>query len=161
MTDTETTCEIKAFDELTPAEMYAALHLRNRVFVVQQQITDEPDVDGRDPECHHALLWLANASPRISGQPADRQLVGTARIFTADTPAVVGRVAVTTDKQRQGFGTTLMRQIQSFLGERSAELHAQAYLEDWYRRLGWTRRGSTFQEAGIDHVMMQRNVDSA
>jgi predicted GNAT family N-acyltransferase len=52
-----------------------------------------------------------------------------------------------------------MHKIQSFLGDHPAELHAQAYLEDWYCSLGWSRHGDGFEEAGIPHVLMRRNID--
>ncbi len=140
--------DIEAYDSLTRDELYEILRLRNRVFVAQQEITDEPDVDGRDPACHHALMW------RLVDD--DSQLVGTARLFMDETPVVIGRVAVHPGFQRQGIGTRLMEGIQAFLGSRPAELHAQAYLEDWYSRLGWERRGEPFMEAGLEHVLMQR-----
>lgn len=143
--------DIKNYDSLTRDELYAVLQLRNRVFVAQQEITDEPDVDGRDPACHHALMWRST--------PDNAQLVGTARLFMDKTPAVVGRVAVHPDHQRRGIGTRLMKGIQQFLGSRPAELHAQAYLEDWYSHLGWERQGEPFMEAGIEHVLMRRSSD--
>jgi ElaA protein len=35
-------------------------------------------------------------------------------------------------------------------------LHAQAYLEAWYRGLGFEPTGPVFVEDGIDHVPMRR-----
>jgi ElaA protein len=134
--------EIKHFDALTKDELYRLLELRNRVFVVGQGITAEPEVDGLDRECEHAMLF------------EDGELVACARIFCEREPIVVGRVATATDRQRQGLGTDLMRAVQRHIGERPAELHAQAYLEEWYTRLGWVRSGEVFDEADIPHVMM-------
>ncbi len=133
---------IKHYDQLTKDELYRIVVLRNLVFVVGQGITVEPEVDGRDPECAHAMLW------------EDGELVGTARLFVDEEPVVVGRVAVHPDRQRQGLGSVLMEAVQEYLGARSAELHAQAHLEAWYARLGWTRTGEPFEEAEIPHVMM-------
>lgn len=132
----------KHFDALTIHELYAVLHLRDLVFVVGQKITAEPEVDGRDQQCVHALLYDGD------------ELVGTARIFVDETPRVVGRVAVYPARQGQGLGTILMEHIQAELGEAPAELHAQAHLEAWYTRLGWSRIGEVFVEAQIPHVMM-------
>jgi ElaA protein len=134
---------IKHYRELSKDELYRIMVLRNLVFVVGQQITAEPEVDGRDPECEHAMLCV------------DGELVGTARIFCDEDPAVIGRVAVHTDWQGRGLGTVLMQAIQQRLGARLTELHAQAHLEDWYSRLGWQRVGETFEEAKIPHVMMR------
>lgn len=131
------------FDELTAREVYDLLHLRDVVFVVGQKITAVPEVDGLDPQCAHARAVL------------DGEVVGTARIFVDETPLIVGRVAVHPDHQGQGIGTELMQFVQRWLGRRPAELHAQAYLEDWYTRLGWQRFGEPFVEAEIPHVMMR------
>lgn len=135
--------EIKHYRDLTKDELYAIMVLRDRVFVVGQKITAVPEVDGRDPECEHAMLL------------DDRELVGTARLFGDRDPVVVGRVAIHPDRQRQGLGRVLMRAVQSHLGDRSAELHAQAHLEAWYAGLGWVRFGEPFDEAEIPHVMMR------
>lgn len=132
----------KHFDALTIHELYALLHLRDLVFVVGQKITAEPEVDGRDQVCVHGMLYEGD------------ELLGTARIFVDEVPRVVGRVAVHPARQGQGLGTILMEHIQAELGEGPAELHAQAHLEAWYTRLGWSRIGEVFVEAQIPHVMM-------
>lgn len=134
--------EIKAFYELSLDELYQVMVLRNEVFVVGQKITAEAEVDGRDPECHHALMWRKD------------ELVGTARLFMKERPVQVGRVAIASRWQGEGLGTALMEAIGQFLDGRRAELHAQAHLERWYQRLGWRRVGERFLEAQIEHVRM-------
>ncbi len=139
----ELRCVIKPYEALTRDELHDIFWLRNVVFVVGQEITAEPEIDGRDPECAHAMLWRGE------------ELIGTARIFADAAPMVVGRVAVRTDLQRGGYGTVMMEHVQRWIGERAAELHAQAHLEAWYARLGWRRVGEVFMEAKIPHVMME------
>ncbi|MFU8806058.1 MAG: GNAT family N-acetyltransferase [Bradymonadaceae bacterium] len=135
---------LKRFEALSLQELYDVLYLRNVVFVVGQKITSEPEVDGLDPRCSHAMLYAGD------------ELVGTARVFDEESPMVIGRVAVHTERQREGLGTILMERIQDELGDTACELHAQAHLEEWYSRLGWKRVGEVFDEAGIPHVMMVR-----
>ncbi|QDG53999.1 GNAT family N-acetyltransferase [Persicimonas caeni] len=135
--------DIKHYRDLTKDELYAIMVLRDLVFVVGQKITAVPEVDGRDPECEHAMLY--------DGE----QLIGTARLFAGEDPVVVGRVAIHPERQRQGLGSVLMRAVQEHLGARHAELHAQAHLEEWYASLGWERFGEPFDEAEIPHVMMR------
>ncbi len=134
---------IEHYRDLSKDELYAIMVLRDLVFVVGQKITAVQEIDGLDPQCEHAML-------RVDGQ-----LVGTARIFCDEDPVVVGRVAVHPDWQGRGLGSRLMRVVQEHLGERRAELHAQAHLEEWYTRLGWQRFGEAFEEAQIPHVMMR------
>ena len=135
--------DIKHYRDLTKDELYEIMVLRNLVFVVGQRITAEPEVDGRDRECDHAMLY------------ENDRLVGTARLFVDEDPVVVGRVAIHPGRQRQGLGSVLMRAVQAHLDPREAELHAQAHLEDWYAGLGWERFGEPFDEANIPHVMMR------
>lgn len=135
--------DIRRFDDLSTREIYDVLHLRDVVFVVGQKITAVPEVDGRDPECAHVRAF------------AEGRLVGTARLFIHEDPILVGRVAVHPDLQREGIGTRMMQFVNEWLGDRRAELHAQAYLEEWYTRLGWHRFGQPFEEADIPHVMMR------
>lgn len=135
--------QIKTFEALSKMELYELMVLRNEVFVVGQKITAEPEVDGLDVECAHVLLRM------------DERLVATARIFYKRRVPTVGRVAVHPQFQRQGLGTVVMEAVQRYLGERAAELHAQAHLEGWYTRLGWERVGEPFDEAEIPHVMMR------
>lgn len=139
--------DFKRFHELTLDELYEIMWLRNIVFVVGQKITSEPEIDGFDRECVHAMLQV------------DGRLVGTARIFAGSSPMKVGRVAVHTDEQGKGYGTILMRHIQDeILAEHEALLYAQAHLEPWYTSLGWVREGDVFVEAEIDHVAMRRQA---
>jgi ElaA protein len=140
--------DIQHFDQLTAREVYDVMHLRDVVFVVGQKITAVPEVDGLDPECAHARAF------------DDGRLVGTARIFVDRRPMSVGRVAVHPDFQGQGIGTRLMEYVQSWLGARPAELHAQAHLEKWYADLGWERVGEQFVEAEIPHVTMVWNAQT-
>lgn len=134
--------EIRAFDDLSVHQLHDVLALRSRVFVVEQKITEVPEVDGRDPEARHALLWR------------DGRLVGTTRLLTDRDPIKVGRVAVDKGVRGEGLGRTMMEAVQDFLGDRAAKLHAQAHLEGWYDALGWERRGDNFEIVGIDHVAM-------
>lgn len=135
-------CTIKAFDQLSLLELYQVLHLRDLVFVVGQKITAEPEVDGQDPECEHAMLYSGDA------------LIGTLRIFGQRQPKVIGRVAIHPDWQGRGAGTVMMQAAQARIGSSAAELHAQAHLEAWYTKLGWRRVGEVFIEAEIPHVTM-------
>ena len=135
--------DIKPYDELTRDELHDVFRLRCDVFVVGQEITAEPEIDGRDPACHHAMVWDGG------------ELVGTLRIFADEEPLVIGRVAVARDRQREGVGTRMMEEVQQWLGDRPAELHAQQYLEEWYASLGWERFGEAFVEAEIPHVHMR------
>lgn len=140
----------KPFGALGLRELHDLLWLRNEVFVFGQKITDEPEVDGRDPECVHVI-----------GRTPDGRVVATARLFMGKDPVKVGRVAVAIDLQRSGAGTALMAHVHRVIGDRPAALSAQDYLRGWYARLGWQAQGEVYDEAGIPHIYMTRPAPNA
>ena len=135
--------KISAFNELDLDRLYDIMCLRDRVFVVGQEITAEPELDGRDREAWHVEVHDGS------------RLVATARLFVSEDPISVGRIAVDHEIQRAGYGTAMMHWVNDWLGSRRAEMHAQAHLEPWYARLGWKRVGDIFMEAEIPHVTMR------
>ncbi|MCO4763637.1 MAG: GNAT family N-acetyltransferase [Myxococcales bacterium] len=139
----------KAFAELTLMELHDLFWLRNEVFVFYQKITAESEIDGRDPEAIHLL-----------GRDADGRMVATARLFMDGDVVKVGRVAVHQDMHRSGLGTALMQYAHTVIGDRPAALSAQAYLRDWYERLGWQPVGDEYDEADIPHIYMKRPAQS-
>ena len=73
----------RAFVELDAATLHEILQLRGDVFVVEQKIHQENDLDGRDPVAVHVL-----------GRTPDGELVATARMLLDDSPVEVGRIVV-------------------------------------------------------------------
>ena len=134
----------KSFDELSKEELYESLWLRDRVFVVGQQICVISEIDGEDPDWHHLLAYDEDT------------LVGYARLLWDKDPVKIGRIAVDTTRQGEGLGTALMHEVHRRLGTRSGFMHAQAYLKNWYEGLGWRVCGPAFDEAEIEHLPMER-----
>jgi ElaA protein len=147
MTDPEIDVRFRrrAFAELTGADLYEILKLRGDVFVVEQRIWQENDLDGCDRDALHIL-----------GYDAAGALVATARLLQDDSPIRVGRIVVRRDRRGQGVGSALLAYIESLLGPCAAEMSAQATLEDWYARRGWQREGDVYDEVGIPHVRLVR-----
>lgn len=135
----------RAFEELTPAELHDLLRLRGDVFVVEQGVSSENDIDGRDPECVHVL-----------GHAPDGRLAAAARMHLTDSPVVLSRIVVRRDLRRRGVGTALMEYLHRHLGPCSAVMSAQARLEGFYQGLGWVREGDVYDEVGIPHVRLVR-----
>ncbi len=133
------------FSALSQRDLYDLMVLREDVFVVGQKITAELEIDGLDPECVH-----------IIGFDADEKVVATARLFMNADPIKIGRIAVSTKLQGEGVGTELMHYVHRIMAGRPGLMSAQAYLEDWYTRLGWQREGEIYDEAEIPHIKMVR-----
>ena len=129
-----------------PADMAACFAIRREVFCVEQGVSEELEIDGRDPECRHYLL-------RAGGRT-----IGTARIRPMEPGvAKIERVAILAAHRGRGLGFALMRHVLRELGRDRAVLHAQAHSESFYRALGFTTEGEPFEEAGIQHVRMTRD----
>ena len=71
------------------------------------------------------------------------------------------QVAVDDGLQRQGFGEQLMlfaeQQIRT-LGGHTAFCHARAAAAEFYRKLGYEVSGEEFEEVGITHVCMKKQL---
>jgi ElaA protein len=142
------------FGELRPEELYAALQLREAVFVVEQNCA-YPDADGRDLHAWHLLGWL--------NEDTERRLVAYARVFPPGVRYVegsIGRVATARDVRRRGFGKALMaealRRLESLAPRQPVKLAAQRYLEDFYSSFGFRTVSAPYEEDGITHVDMIR-----
>ena len=130
------------FAELTIAELYAIVSLRERVFVVEQACA-YLDADGHDVTARH--LWCGDVTAYARILPAG-----------AKYPSMsIGRVVVAPEARGRGLARELMlRAIAACTGP--IELGAQAHLEAFYASLGFARTGDVYLEDGIPHVDMLR-----
>jgi predicted GNAT family N-acyltransferase len=138
----------------TGAQMAAALHIRRRVFIEEQGVPEDIEVDAYDA----AAAWnktAVHALLEVDGNP-----VATGRLLLGDGPAHnahIGRVAVLPQFRRRGLGRRLMLALQDKareLGYPGITLAAQLQAIPFYERLGYTPRGPVFLDAGIEHRWM-------
>lgn len=137
------------FESLGTADLYAVLHLRNAVFVVEQRCA-YLDVDGLDPAALHLLAWT----------DGHETLAGTLRLFgpDADEHARIGRVATAPEVRGLGLGRWLMREAIAECGRRFGTvpiaIGAQVEVERFYAGLGFVRSSPDYDEDGITHCRM-------
>ncbi|MFL5822442.1 MAG: GNAT family N-acetyltransferase [Solirubrobacteraceae bacterium] len=130
-------------------ELQAALALRHEVFCVEQGVPEREEVDGRDPEGIHLVAV------------ADGQLLGTCRLVVVARTVQFSRLAVRSASRRRGIATALLEAAEAesrAAGAGRIVLHAQTYARPLYDRVGYRPRGSVFQEAGIEHVAMEKDL---
>jgi predicted GNAT family N-acyltransferase len=131
---------------------YAAIRgIRFTVFVDEQRVPAELEMDERDAECVHVLAF-------VDGEP-----VGTGRLDAAKR-GKIGRVAVLAAARRHGVGRAVMEHLHELArqsGLTRVWCHAQVAAAPFYERLGYRIVGGVFDEAGIDHVRMERPVERA
>ena len=130
------------------AEIAAAIALRAAVFVDEQGVPLEEDLDGRDGEALHLVAVVD-----------DGTVVGTCRLVFEDPVVKLGRMAVAPDARRQGIGMRLLELADAEARAHDAEatvLAAQLPARPLYERAGYVPRGDVFLDAGIEHVRMRK-----
>ncbi len=144
------TSRIKVIAIESPANMQRAHAIRRRVFIEEQNVPEEIEMDADDQRAFHALAIL------------DGNAVGCGRMLEhSDSEVKIGRMAVLPEFRKTGIGA----QILGFLierararGLRKAILHAQLTAEGFYLNQGFNPVGGVFDEAGIAHRKMERDL---
>ncbi len=133
----------------TEEDMEAAVGIRFRVFVNEQSVPPEIELDEYDVVATHAIALL------------DGQAIGTGRMILTEGSARIGRMAVDRSHRRGGVGGLILRFLEDEAREEGATeyiLHAQEYVKSFYASHGYEEHGDTFMEAGIPHVEMRKGV---
>lgn len=120
-----------------------AYSIRKRVFIEEQGVPEEMELDEYDPLAQHALAYLGS------------DCIGTARLVTLPgNIGRIGRMAVLPMYRRRGIGGGLLRallDLSKSQGITQLELHAQLSAMPFYEQFGFIAQGDIYDEAGITH----------
>ena len=131
-----------------PREIAEAIALRSAVFVEEQGVPVDEDVDGRDDEALHLVAV-----------DADGAVVGTCRLLIDGPTLKLGRMAVAAPARRQGIGLRLLELTDAQAASAGVErivLGAQVSAVPLYEQAGYRTRSGVFLDAGIEHVWMEK-----
>ena len=120
--------------------------IRYEVFVDEQNVPEELEIDGLDNEAKHVLAFV------------DEVPIGTGRILS---DGHIGRLAVLKKYRRQGAGKLIMKELMKWAQDMSLEkvwLSSQWHAHSFYLDLGFVCVGEIYEEAGIDHIKMFRSL---
>ena len=134
--------EIRIVDWASYREALSSI--RHTVFVEEQGVPIELELDGEDASARHAAAFSD-----------DGRLVGTGRMLASGK---IGRMAVSQSMRRQGIGRALLDALVAEAKRLKLEevsLGAQLPAVAFYERAGFKAYGDIFLDAGIDHKMMR------
>jgi ElaA protein len=143
------TWRCKFFSELSNAEVYKILQLRNEVFIVEQNCVYQ-DCDNKDFKAWHLCAWN------------EENLVAYTRLFdkgiSYPDAASIGRVLTAPAFRGQNLGKELMlhsiKKIGELFGETTIRISAQLYLKRFYESFSFVQKGGVYLEDGIEHICM-------
>jgi predicted GNAT family N-acyltransferase len=122
-----------------------ALNIRKKVFIEEQNVNSIHERDGKDPVCIHYLLFDKDMA------------IGTARRRETEEGLKLERLAVIKAYRGLGYANELMLFILKDIlpTKKKVYLHAQAGVEDIYKKYGFKIVGEKFFEAEIEHYKME------
>ncbi|MFC1762732.1 GNAT family N-acetyltransferase [Planctomycetota bacterium] len=126
----------------------AICSVRVAVFVEEQAVPLENEMDDRDAACVHALAF-DEARPVATGR------------LDCEQGGRIGRVAMLADYRGRGIGKEVMQALEAEAKRRGFQqtwLHAQVAVIPFYRQLGYCEEGSTFTEENILHQTMRKCI---
>jgi predicted GNAT family N-acyltransferase len=139
-----------------PDDWAEIVDLRTRVFVEEQGVPPEIEQDDRDATAVHALV-----------RDAEGRVVATGRLLLptdGSGTAGIGRMAADAGTRGRGFGAAVLEELHRQArarGMSAIELHAQVGARRFYERAGYAVVGDEYEEAGIAHVTMRRELGRA
>ena len=134
----------------TPSERQAAYALRHDVYVLEQGVPVELEIDEHDEtDARHFAVWDGG------------EVIATARLVPLGDAMKFGRLAVQREYRGQGISSQLLQTcLYHAFGNPDIKrviLDAQLDAMRLYRRAGFVEAGEQFMEAGIPHQRMRLN----
>lgn len=121
--------------------------IRFEVFVHEQQVPPEEELDATDADCVHALAFNGLGEP-----------IGTGRLLP---DGHIGRMAVLKSSRGNGVGASILIRLIEEAGARgftqvvlSAQTHARAF----YAKYGFEEEGEEYLDANIAHILMRKTL---
>ncbi len=137
-----TPIQLLSWDE---ARAHAA-PIRFAVFVEEQGVPPQIELDAMDAQCVHAVFFDGT------------QAVGTGRLLP---DGHIGRMAVLKQWRCRGIGSRILQRLMDAArarGDREVVLSAQVHAMPFYRAHGFIEEGAEYLEAGIAHRDMRRRL---
>ncbi|WHY87791.1 GNAT family N-acetyltransferase [Neobacillus novalis] len=126
-----------------------AYSIRKIVFVGEQNVPLEEEIDQYENEAAHFVLYLENAP------------IGAGRFRVVDGYGKVERICVLKEARKTGAGKSIMNAIENYaqtLALQKLKLNAQTHAIPFYAGLGYEVVSEEFLDAGIPHKTMIKEI---
>ncbi len=135
--------EIIQFNVDNDARYRQALEIRKTVFIDEQQVPVELEVENEEAATYYLML--------LDGKP-----IGTARWRETEKGIKLERFAVLPQYRKKAYGTKMLEKVLEDLQpvQKPVYLHSQIKAVKYYERQGFVKQGDMFEEAGIMHFTM-------
>jgi predicted GNAT family N-acyltransferase len=130
-------------------ELHDAFSVRKQVFINEQNVPEEEEIDQFEDEAVHFVLYN-------NGMPA-----GAGRFRTVDGNGKVERICVLKENRQSGSGKAIMDKIEEHAkkqGLPALKLNAQTQAIPFYEKLGYQVISEEFMDAGIPHRTMKKTI---
>lgn len=142
--------EIKTTTDLNSQIYRDCLNIRTKVFVEEQKVPADMEVDDYEDKCNYYTLYV------------DQTPAATARYYPTDDNGIhVQRVAVSKDFRKQGLASEVVNRIikdAKSNGYSYVILGAQDQANGFYKKLGFKVVGGQYLDAGIFHHDMRKEI---
>ena len=142
--------EIKIVDD--DNELREALEIRRIVFIEEQGVSEQRELDEYDKEATHVILKI------------NENAVGTARFRFIDKEKQkikIERMAILKEFRGKGFGEEIMIFIEQCARIRNIKelvTHSQWHARGFYEKVGFKQHGKKFMDADIGHIEMTKEL---
>lgn len=130
-------------------ELEDAYQIRKIVFVEEQKVPIELEIDEYESEAAHFVLYDNNKP------------IGAGRFRIIDNIGKVERICVNKENRKSGGGRVIMGKIEQYAkvkGLHKLKLNAQIQAIPFYSRLGFSVTSDEFLDAGIPHKTMTKEL---
>ncbi|MDF2837808.1 MAG: family N-acetyltransferase [Paenibacillus sp.] len=130
-------------------QLEKAYAIRTEVFVVEQGVPVEAEIDEYEDVARHVLVLY------------DGEAAGTGRVRELGGLAKLERICVKAKFRKHGIGAAIMEGLESIAREQGltgAKLHAQTQAAPFYEKVGYTIDSDIFMEENIPHVRMIKTL---
>lgn len=133
-------------------ELHTAFQIRKAVFVEEQGVSPEIELDEHDASANHILVYNRD------------EPVGTGRWRDVEGIAKLERICILPTYRKLGYGKAIVEALEESArskGFTQTKLHGQVQAQTFYERLGYQTVSEVFHEEGIPHIAMVKQLKNA